>query len=197
MDFYSLLYSESYENNDEKCLISQESLEPNYITLECNHKFNLLPLYNEVVKQKTMPNILETTCLKINQIKCPYCRTITNKILPYRDISGISHINGVNYPLKYCMKIYNCKWIIKNGKNKGCYCNKSAFKNDNGILCDKHNNMIKTTPNDLAYNNNILNYKKYTIPILKEILKSHNLKISGNKLTLIERLNSINYDFNL
>ena len=46
---------------------------------------NLLPLYNEVIKQKTVINTFEITHLKINEIKCPYCREITSKLLPYID----------------------------------------------------------------------------------------------------------------
>lgn len=44
--------SESNESN-EKCLISNDLLSVNYITLEYNHKFNYTELYNEVVEQKT------------------------------------------------------------------------------------------------------------------------------------------------
>ena len=69
-------------NEDTICLITREPLTDNYITLECNHKFNYLPLYNEVSNQK-INTYLETTYLKINQIKCPYCRNITNNLLPY------------------------------------------------------------------------------------------------------------------
>jgi hypothetical protein len=192
MDFYSLLNKIEPENNCEKCLISQENLDENYITLDCNHKFNLLPLYKEIVKQKTLLNTFEVTHLKINEIKCPYCREITSKLLPYRDISGISYIKGVNYPIKYCMKIHNCDWTIKIGKNKGSKCNNSAFKTENGIFCSKHENYLT---NKTTININMVKYKKYTIVKLKEILKSLNLKISGNKEVLIQRLLEVNYNF--
>ena len=43
--------NEDFEN---KCLISGEELEDNFITLECNHKFNYKHIYNEVHKQKTL-----------------------------------------------------------------------------------------------------------------------------------------------
>ena len=59
------------------CLITHDKLEENYITLACGHKFNYLPLYHEVVKQKS-GSILETAYLALNQIKCPYCRIKTN-----------------------------------------------------------------------------------------------------------------------
>ena len=34
------------------CLISNTILEKNYITLECGHKFNYMPLYYELLYQK-------------------------------------------------------------------------------------------------------------------------------------------------
>ena len=68
IDFYSELKKElsvDSTNKEQCCLITQMPLSDNYITLECNHKFNYLPLYNEVVKQKACLNSLETTRLKI------------------------------------------------------------------------------------------------------------------------------------
>ena len=63
--------------SSEKCLISNELLTCNYITLECNHKFNYIELFNEVVEQKTK-KMLDNSKLKLNEVKCPYCRTINN-----------------------------------------------------------------------------------------------------------------------
>jgi len=198
IDFYSELKKElsvDTTNKEQCCLITQMPLSDNYITLECNHTFNYIPLYNEVVKQKSCLNSLETTRLKINEIKCPYCRNINKKILPFIDISGVNMVKGVNYPKHLTMKLYSCEWIFKTGKNKGICCNKSAFKTDNGIYCDKHSNaLIKKT--NLP---NIENYyditKKYKISDLKNILKSLNLKVSGNKPELISRLLNVNYQF--
>ena len=38
------------------CLITQEKLHPNHVTLNCNHKFNYVPIYNEIVNQKNKQN---------------------------------------------------------------------------------------------------------------------------------------------
>ena len=38
--------------NDELCLITQQPLEEHFVTLECNHKFNYLPLFKEIKRQK-------------------------------------------------------------------------------------------------------------------------------------------------
>ena len=51
--------------NKERCLISDELLDANYITLMCNHKFNFLELYNEVIEQKTK-KLLDNSKLKLN-----------------------------------------------------------------------------------------------------------------------------------
>ena len=48
--------TESTENN--VCLISKEKLHPNHITLVCNHKFNYIPIYKEVIYQKNKINTL-------------------------------------------------------------------------------------------------------------------------------------------
>ena len=86
------------ELHDDLCLIDGLRLENNYITLECNHKFNYLSLYNEIVYQKTK-KILDNSKLRINEIKCPYCRNISNKLLPFFKYYEIDQIKGVNFPL--------------------------------------------------------------------------------------------------
>ena len=59
------------ENNI--CLISKQKLHPNHITLSCNHKFNYIPIYKEVLYQKNKSNTqYEVTKLYAHQIKCPY-----------------------------------------------------------------------------------------------------------------------------
>ena len=200
MNFYELLNEElnTSENND-ICLITQENLRDNYITLKCGHKFNYLPLYNEVVKQKTSPFSLETIKVKVNEIKCPYCRTITPNIMPFIDMPGVKLIKGVNYPKKYCLMIHKCEWVYKFGKCKGSCCNKPAIQTEYGILCKLHLNKYSSKnlnlENSKNYNFDIKNYKNYTVKELKNILKDMNLKISGTKSELIERLLQKNYNF--
>ena len=69
--------------NDNICLISGLPLDNNHIVLDCNHKFNYVPLYNEYRYQKTNKNVYDSNRPLSYQIKCPYCRNFTNKILPY------------------------------------------------------------------------------------------------------------------
>ena len=126
------------EYNEDICLISKEKLEENHITLPCSHKFNYLPLYKEICSQKTKQQPLEITRLQFHQIKCPYCRTIINGLLPYQNRIDIKKKNGVNYPIKYSLPFYKCNWKYKNGNLKGTECNESAGLYDNKCYCNKH-----------------------------------------------------------
>ena len=87
------------------CLLSKMPLEYGHITLPCNHVFNFMPLYNEVLSQKTNPELLKNvyhTQLSYRHIKCPYCRVIhANALLPY--IVGGKRVHGVNGPSTLCM----------------------------------------------------------------------------------------------
>ena len=111
MNFYSeLLKNDDADNtnNTDKCLISLEPLNDTCITLLCGHKFNYIPLYREIYQTKIVVNILDIKLLK-HQIKCPYCRTIINNILPATiDIYSVHHIIGINKPEILQMKI-QCK----------------------------------------------------------------------------------------
>jgi hypothetical protein len=72
------------EQHEHACLITNEPLNAFHIMLGCGHKFNYEPLYQEVLRQKGrlgMHNYYEK--IGINQIKCPYCRTLSNQLLPY------------------------------------------------------------------------------------------------------------------
>ena len=102
IDFYKLLKEEDINLSNNYCLISHEPLDENHVTLTCNHSFNYTALYNEVIKQKTKINTLEITDLKINEIKCPYCRNIQNGLLP--KLPKVLCVYGVTRPKKYCMK---------------------------------------------------------------------------------------------
>ena len=123
------------------CLLTNEPLTHNCITLDWKHVFNYLPLYNEVCYQK-VDNYMETTRLHINEIKCPYCRFVTPKLLPYIAQQGvIQKKKGVNFPLKHCMKLHTCTWI--GNKEKGEQCPFAAYTTDLGTYCAKHHNKLK------------------------------------------------------
>lgn len=166
-------------DKDSVCEITNSTLEDNYIQLSCGHKFNYIPLYNEIKYQKTNKYSIsyDFTKLSINQIKCPYCRAITNNILPYFNYYNLPIIKGVNYPQKYSMKINSCQHCLKT-TNK--LCNNSACITPNGILCNKHyRQKIKTL--DKSIDNMKVNE-------LKNLLRKNKCRVGGNKHILLERI---------
>tara|TARA_B100000482_G_C12534457_1_gene269775 strand:+ start:141 stop:776 length:636 start_codon:yes stop_codon:yes gene_type:complete len=187
INLFKKLLNETIEDKDkdkEICLITNEKLEDNNIKLSCGHKFNYEALYNEVVYQKTK-KLLDNKNLKINEIKCPYCRTITDNLLPFYKYYSVKSIRGVTHPEEYSIKLFECVHI-KNGKK----CTNSACKTENGILCNKHliykkiDEEIIKTMEDNFYKI----YKKKNIKDLKEELKNFKLKVGGKKEELINRL---------
>lgn len=198
-NFYQQLSNELMNTNTEDadediCLLTYEKLGENYITLKCNHRFNYIPLYNELCKQKASNNFLETKHLALSQIKCPYCREITDGLLPYIKSTSVNLKRGVNYPSKYSLIINNCCWVYKSGKNKNQMCNKGAYIENGNIYCLNHHNQSYKKENLLE--NTITNWgdieekisKKYNIIQLKNVLKEHKLKVTGNKKDLIMRI---------
>ncbi len=114
------------EDNDNKCLISDMPLNKIHITLSCGHKFNYMPLYYDVVQQKSFKNRgVEIVHLSQNQFKCPYCRKIQNQLLPYLpdESDQILKLKGVNAPDRATMKLNKCPHVFKSGKRKGQTCN--------------------------------------------------------------------------
>ena len=207
-NFFFHLNNESNDDDNEICLISNLPLEKNYITLPCGHKFNYTPLFNEVKNQKNY-NILETSRIKKYQIKCPYCRTIVNNLLPFHYIYKQPRINYVNMPVKYSLESLPCQYILKSGVNCNNFCsNKTACHTEYGTLCNKHylfniNKKIKEAENICKNLDNIkidekidekIELKKLKISELKQILKDNNCKVSGNKQELINRIKlKLNY----
>ena len=51
LDFKTELTDKTISDNNSRCLISQQVLTRSHITLPCSHKFNYIPLYNEVCQQ--------------------------------------------------------------------------------------------------------------------------------------------------
>ena len=181
-----------------ECLLSGEPLMRNNITLHCNHKFNYCPLFHEVVRQKTIYNPNETSRLMLNEIKCPYCRQITPRILPYIPSEhGISKIKGVNDPKVLCLEHKQCGWRFKTGKNKGSLCGETAFDTDHGTYCSKHWGKILLAASKDEDNSEKPTlwttemeetFRANTVVSLKDKLNAQSLKLSGSKKDLVLRL---------
>lgn len=121
VDFFTALKEMQQEDNDPsqdkdgddgKCLITGAPLNAFHVELTCGHKFNYGPLYQEVLRQKGrygMYNYFEK--IGTHQVKCPYCRSITNHLLPYLGNSPhpiIKRLVGVNAPAAMCMPGVPC-----------------------------------------------------------------------------------------
>jgi hypothetical protein len=120
--YKSLDVEDDLEDDNNLCLITNNPLTEKYIELECKHKFNYIPLYNDLVNHKNKFNNLEATNgkLKLQEIRCPYCRNKQTNILPYYEEFGLKKINGVNYydpnenvnNYHYCGN--KCEYLISN-----------------------------------------------------------------------------------
>tara|TARA_Y100000389_G_scaffold199898_1_gene239220 strand:- start:178 stop:774 length:597 start_codon:yes stop_codon:yes gene_type:complete len=134
--FYKQLYedniSDNEEDNIEICYITGDNLQEDKIELTCKHKFNYLPLYCEIVRQKTVSNSYNNLTLKVNQIQCPYCRNIQNNILPSNN--NCKPVYGVNYPHMYTMKPDKCSYVYKSGGRKNNICQEACY----GMYCKTH-----------------------------------------------------------
>jgi hypothetical protein len=140
------LNNDNTDNTDNICLITKEKLQPNHITLNCKHKFNYLPIYHEVVNQKNKQNnMYEITKLLTNEIKCPYCRTITYKLLPYIPYPSVKVVKNVN---SYTTTSYNSNPDYFLYAPKCCHgsaetenpCQKYGvyYEKENMLLCPQH-----------------------------------------------------------
>lgn len=138
VDFFAALKnlqsSVTDSGDKEVCLISDNPLDAFHIELACGHKFNYAPLYQEVMRQKGrfgMHSFYEK--IGTHQVKCPYCRGITNQLLPYIGTSPhpvIKRFVGINAPAAMCMPGTPC------GANK---CHANAFYECNEMVyCHKH-----------------------------------------------------------
>lgn len=134
-----LNYETNINNNIEKCLLTNEPLTMNYIKLPCNHKFNYIPLYNEIYQLKITHKYNHFDKYKLDkyQIYCPYCRQVYNNLLPYIPIYKKDKVNLITHPVEHSLPFKKCEYIIKSGKKKGI-CNSNGFETEIGNRCNTH-----------------------------------------------------------
>ena len=192
-----------------RCLITDEILRRDHITLLCGHKFNYVPLFKEVLFQKCQllpknlsSNIittyttvhgqpsaaaavaaahhhhhhhsslptntsntsgvvsvmhnpsynLETRKLHNNEMKCPYCRSITPNILPYYPYPDVSKVKYVNIPPEMSLPAISCEYekfisgvntVFATNEPPACR-SKCIYNEKYGLmLCNKHLNKIE------------------------------------------------------
>ena len=137
--------AEEKEKEEEKnCLITKEPLVEGYVVLDCNHTFNYLPLYKDLVNHKQKFSMLETDYLHSHQIRCPYCRSKQSKLLPYFATKGVKHMHGINFldPTIYSeislVKIGVCHYSSLYSKALPCTNNKVFEIQDGKTYCIYH-----------------------------------------------------------
>ena len=87
------------DEDNNKCLITNEILIDKSFEMGCGHKFNYIALYNDLLNHKKKFNSMESSTghLKINEIRCPYCRQKQVGLLPYYEDLNLKKEHGVNY----------------------------------------------------------------------------------------------------
>jgi hypothetical protein len=95
INFYDEINKDDDYDDENKCLITLENLKDDYVQLDCGHKFNYEPIFKDIQNHKQKFNKLERRILSTNEIRCPYCRTVHNKLLPLND--KFPKVHGVNY----------------------------------------------------------------------------------------------------
>jgi hypothetical protein len=196
------------ENETDKCLISNMPLDKTKIEFECGHKFNYFYIFKETINSKKISyNVNSSEKLNHFSIKCPYCRTIYNKLLPPPlDISDTQEMNWINAPYKSTMPI-KCNHEKCSSKKiyvtpLGYYCKPHYHYSKSGDTLDKNYEEDENEDNEIIDNLKIKikssgpellhpvwkAYTHYKVNELKSILKSKGLKVSGTKPVLISRL---------
>jgi len=163
IDFFSELYKsldeEDANEDDNRCLITNQPLTDRYVKLKCGHSFNYLPLLNDIKNHKEKFNHLEGshTKLKQDEIRCPYCRSRQTEVLPYYEDLYPSKIHGVNciipflnyYPNYSTYKppnsfIGNCCFNIESNNNYYCPANNVYNFEDGKTYCYSHSKTMTT-----------------------------------------------------
>jgi hypothetical protein len=134
-------------SSNDMCLITNSPLVNYSVTMSCGHKFNYIPLYNEIIIQKCKKNMSETCILGTNQIKCPYCRKIQNKLLDYyeeldNDTDNCKRVFGVNTIEITYRLLHKCSYVTYiNTNNCQVYCSSEhniGLFEDGKHYCDYH-----------------------------------------------------------
>ena len=105
---------------DDTCLISQDPLAQQQVCLPCGHKFNYDVLFREVLRQKHRRRTDERPRLGEHQLRCPYCNTIHDGLLP--PCQGYGATSRVNSPLKWALAATTCQHVYARGRNQGDAC---------------------------------------------------------------------------
>lgn len=217
-----------------RCLITDEPLRRDHITLQCGHKFNYIPLFKDVLFQKCsllpknlsasiittyikpMPQTsssaassaessvsvmynssynLETTKLQYNEMKCPYCRSITPHILPYYPYPEVSKVKYVNIPPNMSLPAVSCEYDKYISGTQTAFatseptpsCKSACVYNEkyDVMLCNKHLNKLETQAAAAATTTTTRKPKSITNNDANVIVSHHNPATSACSFVLL------------
>jgi len=173
--------------DDSHCLLSKEPLGINSITLPCGHKFNYISLCKEIACLKyPCKTYTRTINLTREQICCPYCRKVFDKLLPKIPLYNLSLPKHVCSETN-CLEMKRCSYT-------SCE-NNTGFDSVYGVLCSKHYTRIarKTLAVQAGFDDEESRtlFNDNTVAKLKEQLRVLRLPQSGRKKDLVNRI--VNY----
>jgi hypothetical protein len=194
LDFYEELYksldieetNEKTEEDNNLCLITNQPLTDNFVKLNCGHKFNYIPLFLDLKNHKQKFNGMEGSSSKLatDEIRCPYCRTKQNGVLPYYEELGFPKINGVNHinPLAISKptSYKTCEFVSLNTEYDPSGNNPTDFNSNNSGNCKFIKCFHTGTP--LGYvSENYLDEKHYCWQHKKEMTKKYKKEIKDKQ----------------
>ena len=90
------------------CLITNERLTNDFIKLECGHKFNYIPLMNDLKTTAYQQHSIYFKKIKKTNpqytIRCPYCRNTQSILLPYYKNYEFPYTKGIHIPKEELIK---------------------------------------------------------------------------------------------
>lgn len=224
-DFYDELYKTLDDNDnandgigDNICLITQEPLTDNFVTLDCKHRFNYDALYKEIYNQKCKFKTYDCRALShylqnkmkglgiYYFIRCPYCRNVQFNLLPDLNSEIYPKVYGINTnDIAYTQVIDNqpSTGVMLGGffydttkinkcEYDGCMDTTCAFNQQFKVfVCYKHMKMIiktKTQEQKLAIKLQNAKLKEEA----KVKLKEEKLKLKQEKMKLKQEKKSEN-----
>ena len=160
------------QSNDQQkcCLIDKTPLSEYFVKLPCGHSFNYVPLFKDLCNHKIKYNKKErSNRLKKNQIRCPYCRIVSNELIPFYE----NYIFNNNEKIP---KVYGVNWYFPKESYK--YCEFVLNTNSTGFdeICED----IIYLENDKTY----IHLDKYYCHKHKQIVIKKNNKIQREEAKL-------------
>jgi hypothetical protein len=163
--------------------------------MDCGHKFNYEPLYNDVLNHKKKYNNMERCILKTIEIRCPYCRKVQKNLLPYCPELGLDKVHGVNY-IDEVIQIkestgYSNKW------EHGVCCFDIGFDPSKNIAIQCNNKqvvLVEPTGKKYCYHHRYIAQKQFIAKKKLELrekqkLEKMNAKLEAKKEKDIEKAN--------